>query len=34
LENSSIDLGYPWNVGFRLSWTSSSESFAKYDLQL
>jgi hypothetical protein len=33
LESSSTDLGYLWNVGFRLSWTSSSASFAKYDLQ-
>jgi hypothetical protein len=33
LENSSIDLGYFWNVGFRLSRSTSSESFAKYDLQ-
>jgi hypothetical protein len=32
-DSSSTDLGYLWNVGFRLSWTSSSESFAKYDLQ-
>jgi hypothetical protein len=23
LESSSTDLGYLWNVGFRLSWTSS-----------
>jgi hypothetical protein len=32
LESSSTDLGYFWNVGFRLSRSSSSESFAKYDL--
>jgi hypothetical protein len=33
LKSSSIDLGYFWNVGFRLSRSSSSESLAKYDLQ-
>jgi hypothetical protein len=33
LESSSTNLGYFWNVGFRLSWSTSSESFAKYDLQ-
>jgi hypothetical protein len=33
LESSSTDLGYFWNVGFRLSRSLSSESFAKYDLQ-
>jgi hypothetical protein len=32
LESSSTDLDYFWNVGFRLSRSSSSESFAKYDL--
>jgi hypothetical protein len=33
LESSLTDLGYLWNVGFRLSRSSSSESFAKYDFQ-
>jgi hypothetical protein len=33
LESSSTDLGYFWNVGFRLSRSTSSDSFAKYDLQ-
>jgi hypothetical protein len=33
LESSSTDLGYLWNVRFRLSRSLSSESFAKYDLQ-